>query len=57
MRVRWAPGEVGKPYEVRLVSLGAMREPAHLRLHPFGQIPTYAEGELIRLAPKEYYQK
>ncbi|HWI87464.1 MAG TPA: glutathione S-transferase family protein [Sphingomonas sp.] len=46
MRVRWALEEAGLPYEVRLVSFGAMKEPAHLALHPFGQIPTYEEGEL-----------
>jgi len=46
MRVRWALEEVGQPYEVRLVSFGAMKEPAHLALHPFGQIPTYEEGDL-----------
>jgi len=45
-RVRWALEEAGRPYEVRLVSLGAMKEPAHLALHPFGQIPTYEEGDL-----------
>jgi glutathione S-transferase len=45
-RVRWALEEVGQPYEVRLVSFGAMKEPAHLCLHPFGQIPTYEEGDL-----------
>jgi glutathione S-transferase len=45
-RVRWALEEVGQPYEVRLVSFRAMKEPAHLVLHPFGQIPTYEEGEL-----------
>ncbi len=45
-RVRWALEEVGKPYEVRLVSFRAMKEPAHLALHPFGQIPTYEEGDL-----------
>jgi glutathione S-transferase len=45
-RVRWALEEVGQPYEVRLVSFRAMKEPAHLRLHPFGQIPTYEEGDL-----------
>jgi glutathione S-transferase len=45
-RVRWALEEVGKPYEVRLVSFQAMKEPAHLALHPFGQIPTYEEGDL-----------
>jgi glutathione S-transferase len=46
-RVRWALEEVGRPYEVRLVSFGALREPAHLALHPFGQIPTYEEGDLV----------
>lgn len=45
-RVRWALEEVGQPYEVRLVSFKAMKEPAHLALHPFGQIPTYEEGGL-----------
>jgi glutathione S-transferase len=24
-----------------------MKEPAHLRLHPFGQIPTYEDGDLV----------
>ncbi len=46
MRVRWALEEVGQPYDVRLVSFAAMKEPAHLALHPFGQIPTYQEGDL-----------
>jgi glutathione S-transferase len=46
-RVRWALEEVGQPYEVRLVSFEAMKEPAHLALHPFGQIPTYEEGDLV----------
>ena len=46
MRVRWALEEVRQPYEVRLVSFSAMKEPAHRALHPFGQIPTYEEGEL-----------
>ena len=45
-RVRWALEEVGQPYEVRLVSSRTMKEPAHLALHPFGQIPTYEEGGL-----------
>lgn len=47
MRVRWALEEVGQPYDVRLVSFEAMKEPAHLALHPFGQIPTYEEGDLV----------
>jgi glutathione S-transferase len=45
-RVRWALEEAGLPYEVRLVSFAAMKEPAHLARHPFGQIPTYEEGDL-----------
>jgi glutathione S-transferase len=45
-RVRWALEEVGQPYQVRLVSFRAMKEPAHQALHPFGQIPTYEEGDL-----------
>lgn len=45
-RVRWALEEAGLPYEVRLVSFRAMKEPAHLALHPFGQIPTYEEDDL-----------
>ncbi|MDM0029297.1 glutathione S-transferase family protein [Variovorax saccharolyticus] len=45
-RVRWALEEVGQAYEVRPVSMRAMKEPAHLALHPFGQIPTYEEGDL-----------
>jgi glutathione S-transferase len=45
-RVRWALEEVGQPYKVRLVSFRGLKEPAHLALHPFGQIPTYEEGDL-----------
>jgi glutathione S-transferase len=46
MRVRWALEEVGQPYDVRLVSFSEMRKPAHRALQPFGQIPTYEEGDL-----------
>lgn len=46
MRVRWALEEVGQRYDVRLLSFAEMKEPAHLALHPFGQIPTYEEGDL-----------
>lgn len=45
-RVRWALEEVGQPYQVRLVSFRALKEPVHLALNPFGQIPTYEEGDL-----------
>ncbi len=46
MRVRWAFEEAGLPYDVRLVSFKAMKEPAHLALQPFGQIPTYEDGDV-----------
>ena len=46
-RVRWALEEAGLPYEVRLVPWGAMKAAAHVALQPFGQIPTYEDGELV----------
>jgi glutathione S-transferase len=46
MAVRWALEEVGQPYDVRLLSFAAMKEPAHRVLQPFGQIPTYEDGTL-----------
>ncbi|MFE0015099.1 glutathione S-transferase family protein [Mesorhizobium sp. NPDC059054] len=46
MRVRWALEEVGQPYDVRLVSFKEMKQPEHLAIQPFGQIPTYEEGDL-----------
>jgi glutathione S-transferase len=46
MHVRWALEEVGQPYDVRFLSFGEMKEAAHRALHPFGQIPTYEEGDL-----------
>ena len=46
MRVRWALEEVGQPYEVRPVSFAAMKAPAHRRVQPFGQIPTFEDGEV-----------
>ncbi len=47
MRVRWALEEVGQPYDVRLVSFEQMKQPAHLAVQPFGQIPSYEEGDLV----------
>lgn len=46
MRVRWALEEIGQPYDVRLLSFTALKQPAHRKLNPFGQIPTYEDGEL-----------
>lgn len=47
MPVRWALEEVCQSYDVRLVSFSAMKEGAHRALQPFGQIPTYEEGDLV----------
>ncbi len=47
MRVRWALEEVGQAYDVRLVSFDAMKAAGHRKLHPFGQIPTYEDGDLV----------
>jgi glutathione S-transferase len=46
-RVRWALEEAGLPYDVRFVSFAGMKQPAHLAVHPFGQIPTYEEDDLV----------
>lgn len=46
MPVRWALEEAGQPYDVQLVTFGEMKEPAHRARHPFGQIPTYEDGDL-----------
>jgi glutathione S-transferase len=47
MRVRWALEEVGQPYDERRLSWGEQKEPAHRARSPFGQVPTYEEGELV----------
>lgn len=47
MPVRWALEEVGQPYDVRPLPFAALKQPAHLALHPFGQIPTFEDGDLI----------
>ncbi|HEV7417912.1 MAG TPA: glutathione S-transferase family protein [Tianweitania sediminis] len=47
MRVRWALEEVGQPYDARLLSFKALKEPAHLSIQPFGQIPTYEDGAFV----------
>jgi glutathione S-transferase len=45
-RVRWALEEAGQPYQVRLLPFAALKEPAHLAIHPFGQIPTFEQEGL-----------
>lgn len=47
LRARWAFEEVGQPYDVRLVTFATMKQAPHMALHPFGQIPTYEEGDLV----------
>jgi glutathione S-transferase len=47
MIVRWALEEVGQPYDVRLGPWADFMKPAHRKLQPFGQIPTYEEGDLV----------
>lgn len=47
MRVRWALEEAGQPYSVRYLSFSDLKEPAHYAQHPFGQIPSYEEGDLV----------
>ena len=47
MQVRWALEEVGQAYDVRLVSFEGLKQAAHLAISPFGNIPTYEEGNLV----------
>ena len=47
MRVRWALEELGIAYDVQLLSFAQMKQPAHLARNPFGQIPTWQEGEQV----------
>jgi glutathione S-transferase len=47
VRVRWALEEVGQPYNVRLVTFAEMKQAPYLAIQPFGQIPTYTEGDLV----------
>jgi glutathione S-transferase len=47
LRVRWALEEVGRPYAVRYLPQGSQKGPEHRTLQPFGQVPTYEDGELV----------
>lgn len=44
IRPRWAFEEVGQPYEVDLIT--DAKCPEHLRVQPFGQVPTYRDDEV-----------
>lgn len=46
MIVRWALEEVGQAYDVRLVPWADFKKPEHRQRQPFGQIPTYEDGDL-----------
>lgn len=46
MRVRWALEEIGQPYDVRLLTFAQLQQPAHRKIHPFGQIPTFEDHDL-----------
>lgn len=47
MIVRWALEEVGQPYQTRLIPWADFKKPEHRARQPFGQIPTYEEGDLV----------
>ncbi len=47
LRVRWALEEVGQPYAVRYLAPGAQKEAPHRARQPFGQVPTFEEGDLV----------
>ena len=46
LRVRWALEEVGQAYDVRYLSQGEQKAPPHRACQPFGQVPTYEDGDL-----------
>ena len=46
LRVRWALEEAGLPYETRLLGFDDTSAPDYRRLQPFGQVPTYEDGEV-----------
>ncbi|NJR77938.1 glutathione S-transferase family protein [Sphingomonas corticis] len=47
LRVRWALEEVGQPYDVLYLSQGEQKGAPHRGRQPFGQVPTYEEGDLV----------
>lgn len=46
LRVRWALEEVGRPYQVRYLNQGSQKAPPHRAIQPFGQVPTFEDGDL-----------
>jgi len=45
MRARWAFEETGQDYAVRVIDHATVKSPAHRHFQPFGQIPTFSDGE------------
>lgn len=46
LRVRWPLEEVGRSYDVRLLDGVTVKAAEHRSRQPFGQVPTYQEGDL-----------
>lgn len=46
LRVRWALEEAGESYAVTYLPQGSQKAPPHRARQPFGQVPTYEEGDL-----------
>ena len=46
IRARWAFEETGQAYDVRLIDGPYSKGPEHRRFQPFGQVPTYSDGEV-----------
>lgn len=46
LRVRWALGEAGRNYDVRLISMDDKHTPEYRRVQPFGLVPVYEDDTL-----------
>lgn len=46
LRVRWALEEVGQAYQVHYLKSGEQKQPEHRARQPFGQVPTYEDGDV-----------
>lgn len=44
-RVHWLLEEVGKPYDLTVMTREERHEPAHLARHPLGRVPVIDDGE------------
>jgi glutathione S-transferase len=46
IRARWAFEETGQAYAVDLIDGPYAKSPQHRRFQPFGQVPTYSDGDV-----------